>query len=74
MSSRAFLYCLATADDKNITILDFFEKFYILDAYLAQMKWYISIFMPIYYLSKYFNLENKSIIEFTHLGYLTVVF
>ena len=73
-STRAFLCCLATPDDENITILAFFEKFHILDAYLAQMKWYTSVNMPLHYLSKYFNSEDKSFIEFTPLGYQTGVF
>ena len=41
---------------------------------MAQMKLYISVNMPIHYLSKYFNSENKSFIEFTPLGYQTGVF
>ena len=32
---------------------------------MAQIKWYISVYMPIHYLSKYFDSENKSFIEFT---------
>ena len=38
------------------------------------VKWYISVNMPIHYLSKYFDSENKSFIEFTPLGYQTGVF
>ena len=41
---------------------------------MAQIKWYISVNMPIHYLSKYFDSENKSFIEFTPLGYQTGVF
>ena len=41
---------------------------------MAQIKWYISVYMPIHYLSKYFDSENKSFIEFTPLGYQTRVF
>ena len=73
-SSRAVLCCLATPDDKTITIPAWFEKVHILDAYVAQIKWYISIYMPIHYLSKYFDSENKSFIESTPLGYQTGVF
>ena len=47
----------------------FLKIIHILDAYLAQMTWYISVYMPIHYLSKYFNSENKSFIEFTPFGY-----
>ena len=32
---------------------------------MAQIKWYISVYIPIPYLSKYFDSENKSFIEFT---------
>ena len=51
-----------------------FEKAHILDAYLAQIKENISVYMPIHYLSKYLNSENTSFIEFTSLGYQTGVF
>ena len=70
-SSRAFLCCLATPDDKNGLFLKKKSRF--LNAYLAQMKWYISVYMPIHYLSKIFDSENKSFIEFIPLGYQTGV-
>ena len=73
-SSCAVLCCLATPNDKNITISVWFEKVHIFNAYVAQIKWYISVYMPIHYLSKYFDSENKSFIEFTRLGYQTGVF
>ena len=72
--SHAFLCCLATPDDKNIKISSKFEKAHILDAYLAQIKWYISVYIPKHYLSKYSYSENKSFREFTPLGYQTGVF
>ena len=49
------------------------KKANILDAYLAQIKCYISVYMPIHFLSKYFNSENKSFIDFIPLGYQTGV-
>ena len=60
--------------DKNITISAWFEKAHILDAYLAQIKGYISVSMYILYLSKYFNSENKSFKEFNPFGYQIGVF
>ena len=57
-----------------VTISAWFEKAYILDAYLAQIKWYVSVYMPTHYLSKYFNSENEFFIEFTFLVYQTGVF
>ena len=39
------------------------KKAHILDAYLAQIKCYESVYMPIHYLAKYFNSENKSFIS-----------
>ena len=50
LSPHAFLCCLATPDDKNITILAWFEKDHMFDAYLAQIKGYIWVCMPIDYL------------------------
>ena len=50
------------------------EKVHILDASLVQIKGYISVYMPIHYLSKYLISENKSFIEFTSFGYQTGVF
>ena len=41
---------------------------------MAQIKWYISVYMHIHFLSKYFHSENKSFIEFTPLGYQTGYF
>ena len=43
-------------------------------AYVVQIKWFIYVFMPIHYLSKYFDSDNKSFIEFTPLDYQTGVF
>ena len=68
-SSCAVLCCLATLNDKKITISSRFEKNHILDAYVAKIKWYISVYMPMHCLSKYFDSENKSFIEFIPLGY-----
>ena len=39
-----------------------------------RLKWYISVYMPVHYVSNYFDSENKSFIEFTPLGYQTGVF
>ena len=52
LSPRAFLCCLATPDDKNITISALFEKCHMFDAYLALIKGYIWVCMSIHYLSK----------------------
>ena len=74
MSSRAFLLCLAAPDGNNITISAWFEKAHILDPYLAQIIGYISVYMPIHYLSMYLNSENKSFIALIPLDYQTGVF
>ena len=73
-SSRAFLCCLPTPDNKNFRIYAWFKNTHILDAYLAQIKVYISVYMSLHYLSEYFESENKSFIEFTPFGYQTGVF
>ena len=74
-SSRTVLCCLATPNDKNITISAWFEIVHILDAYVCckNKMVYICLY-ALHYLSKYFDSENKSFREFTPLGYQTWVF